>query len=267
MFGVITENDQSQWSDATGSLYHFPKRYSKYLRPGTDVIYYKGGLTNKKFASNRLSNHPHYFGVAKIGEVFPDQESSKGDLFAIIENYQPFDEAVFAKQNGQYLEIIPESRRSNYWRDGVRQISEDTYRKIISQANFDKSSLPDEIHAALEVNDLEQVLESGVEGDKTHRYVSTYERDSALRKAAIAFHKPVCKGCGFDFEVVYGEHGKGYIQIHHIQPIASFDSPKMVNPQTDLVPLCANCHAMVHRRKDRTLSVDDLKKMIAGPAK
>ena len=34
---IITENDVSQWEDQTGVLYHFPKRYEKYLKPG-DVV-------------------------------------------------------------------------------------------------------------------------------------------------------------------------------------------------------------------------------------
>ncbi|HCI1809008.1 TPA: restriction endonuclease, partial [Pseudomonas aeruginosa] len=48
------------------------------------------------------------------------------------------------------------------------------------------------------------------------------------------------------------------------QPISEFEAPKAVNPETDLVPLCANCHAVVHRRRDRTLSVDELKGLVRG---
>ena len=33
----------------TGILYHYPKRYSKYLKKGTLAIYYKGKLRNRKF--------------------------------------------------------------------------------------------------------------------------------------------------------------------------------------------------------------------------
>ena len=45
MYTVIVENDESIWSDDTGVLYHFPKRYVNLLSPGTNVIYYKGKLT------------------------------------------------------------------------------------------------------------------------------------------------------------------------------------------------------------------------------
>ncbi len=49
MYAVIVENDVSQWDDDTGVLYHFPKRYLKYLQPGTHVIYYKGRIKDKAY--------------------------------------------------------------------------------------------------------------------------------------------------------------------------------------------------------------------------
>ena len=73
-FVVIVENDESEWSDETGILYHYPKRYSKYLKKGTLAIYYKGKLRNRKFEKTRLTNEPHYFGVAKIGDSYKDKQ-------------------------------------------------------------------------------------------------------------------------------------------------------------------------------------------------
>ena len=83
MHTVITENDISDWSDDTGVLYNFPKRYQRLLEPGTEVIYYKGRIRDKKFSEKRLSADPHYFGTAIIGNVYPDRKSQKGDLFAL----------------------------------------------------------------------------------------------------------------------------------------------------------------------------------------
>lgn len=122
MYTIITENDESAWADETGVRYHFPKKYQKHLKPGTKVIYYKGILKNKKFSSKRLSDAPHYFAIAKIGKTYPDKESSKNDFFATITDFIPFKEAVLAKYDSKYLETIPDSRKSNYWRDGVRAI-------------------------------------------------------------------------------------------------------------------------------------------------
>lgn len=61
-----------------------------------------------------------------------------------------------------------------------------------------------------------------------------------------------CNICGFDFEKVYGKLGKDYIEVHHITPIGELSSAEGyegTDPQKDLIPLCSNCHSMIHRRK------------------
>ncbi|RMD59199.1 hypothetical protein D6833_11785 [Candidatus Parcubacteria bacterium] len=73
--------------------------------------------------------------------------------------------------------------------------------------------------------------------------------------------------CGFDFESVYGERGKGYIEVHHVVPISRLDGETLVDPEKDVVVLCANCHRMVHRRKDNVLSLSELKLIIQENAK
>ncbi|WP_017517014.1 hypothetical protein ACQCLI_12815 [Pseudomonas nitroreducens] len=136
MPAVIAENDVSIWNDETGAIYHFPKRYSSILKPGTQVIYYKGKLLDKAFTERRLSERPHYFGVARIGSVEPDPESDKGDLLAIIDDYEPFAFAVPAKEGDSYLETIPPSMAKNYWRNGVREIGQRVFNSILSRATI-----------------------------------------------------------------------------------------------------------------------------------
>ena len=133
---VIVENDTSQWDDQTGAVYHFPKRYSTWLVEGAEVIYYKGRIKDKGFVSLRLSADPHYFGKARIGEIHADRNSTKGDLFALIENFTPFEEAVPSKIDGLYLETVPAIRVKNYWRDGVMPISQADYEAILSHAKL-----------------------------------------------------------------------------------------------------------------------------------
>ena len=48
----------------------------------------------------------------------------------------------------------------------------------------------------------------------------------------------------------YGEIGKEFIEIHHLNPISETDGEHEVNPATDLIPLCSNCHSMIHRLED-----------------
>ena len=62
------------------------------------------------------------------------------------------------------------------------------------------------------------------------------------------------------FEDKYGEMGVGFIHIHHIVPISEIGKEYKINYKTDLVPVCPNGHAMLHRKvNDRTLTVEELK--------
>ena len=68
--------------------------------------------------------------------------------------------------------------------------------------------------------------------------------------------------CGFDYEKVYGELGRGYIEVHHIKPLASQEEEVRVNPETDLICVCANCHRMLHRYRNYIISVEELRRII-----
>lgn len=67
-----------------------------------------------------------------------------------------------------------------------------------------------------------------------------------------------CEICGFSFEKMYGEIGKNYIHVHHLKPLSEIKEEYVMNPKEDLIPVCANCHAMIHRNSDQ-LSMIELK--------
>jgi putative restriction endonuclease len=160
--------------------------------------------------------------------------------------------------NNKYLEVIPSNLASNYWRNGVRPISQENYEFILSHisgANI-KITGPDIS------NDQNDMFESLHEGRANKKYVTVYERNPVLRRQAIAIHGCRCAACNFDYEATYGDYGKGYIHIHHKKPVSELGSSTLIDPSTDLVPLCANCHAMVHRKKAETLSIDELKSLL-----
>lgn len=249
---IITENDESQWDDKTGEYYHFPSKYKNKLVKGAKVIYYKGKRNNKDFV--RLSNDPHYFGIAEIGDIERDlSENSKNSFYARIENYQPFISAVdFKDADGTYLENV---LTKNHFRDGVRVIDDTIYSKILVETNLFKDSSPEE-----EITG-KSFVSFGIEGRKKVRYSTTYERDLKLRNAAIAIHGTTCKCCHFNFEKSYGDLGKDFIHVHHIKPISE-SGETIVNPETDLTVLCPNCHYMIHRKRNYTLSIEELKDML-----
>lgn len=97
-----------------------------------------------------------------------------------------------------------------------------------------------------------------IEGVRKRIVVNCYERSSAARKLCIKYHGLKCSVCGMSFEDVYGKIGHGYIHVHHLVPPSAIGKRYYLNPKRDLRPVCANCHAMIHRR-DPPYTIDQLK--------
>lgn len=93
--------------------------------------------------------------------------------------------------------------------------------------------------------------------------VNSYERNINARNKAIEHHGLDCKVCGFNFEKVFGEIGKNFIHVHHIVPISEVKEDYEINPSEDLVPVCPNCHAMLHR-SNPVMKVEELKKKLSS---
>lgn len=100
------------------------------------------------------------------------------------------------------------------------------------------------------------------EGNSEQVSTNRYERSLEARKRAIEYHGLRCIVCGMDFEETYGKIGRGFIHIHHIVPISSKGKTK-IDYEKDLVPVCPNCHAMLHRGDNGSvLSVKELKSIL-----
>ncbi|MDR2204136.1 MAG: HNH endonuclease [Nitrososphaerota archaeon] len=97
-----------------------------------------------------------------------------------------------------------------------------------------------------------------IEGAKRSITVNAYERNLRARKQCIKHYGTKCLVCNFDFFKEYGQIGKDYIQVHHLVPIHEIGEEYEVDPIKDLVPICPNCHVMVHKGKN-TLTVNDLR--------
>ena len=96
----------------------------------------------------------------------------------------------------------------------------------------------------------------------TRAVVNRYEQDPDARRACIAHHGSSCAACGFSFEERYGEIGLDFSPVHHLVPVSQLASSYQLDPITDLVPLCANCHAMAHRGVGTPRTVAELRRII-----
>jgi 5-methylcytosine-specific restriction protein A len=121
---------------------------------------------------------------------------------------------------------------------------------------------PDSIQQDILAEEVEDDGPPSKEGAAKEYYGKRYERDPANRKKAIKIHGLTCKICNFNFEENYGERGADFIEVHHCKPIYTFGGQaQTVDPRTDLVPVCSNCHRMIHRRSDQILTIEKLKDM------
>lgn len=94
------------------------------------------------------------------------------------------------------------------------------------------------------------------------------ERDPKLRRRKLAHAKrrgvPIaCEVCGFDFERIYGDRGRDYIECHHRTPLHVTGETE--TRLSDLALICSNCHRMVHRTNP-WLTVEALKELVTSRA-
>jgi 5-methylcytosine-specific restriction protein A len=123
-------------------------------------------------------------------------------------------------------------------------------------------------HGSKEFPAIEEVPDETrfIEGATKKIFVNSYERSPEARKKCISHYGPTCVVCGFDFEKTYGEIGRAFTHVHHLIPLSNLEGPYVVDPIKDLRPVCANCHAMIHRTVP-ALTVEQVHKAVTDQRK
>lgn len=104
------------------------------------------------------------------------------------------------------------------------------------------------------------------EGASITVIVNRYERNNLAREKCIDHFGAICQVCDEDFGSKYGEIGEGYIDVHHKVEISSIGKQYQVDPINHLVPVCPNCHSMLHKKKP-PYTVPELKAIIENQAR
>lgn len=99
------------------------------------------------------------------------------------------------------------------------------------------------------------------EGKVLNVSVNKLERNHKTRKICLDHYGHNCQVCNFNFEEHFGEIGKDFIRVHHLLELSEIREEYEVNPLQDLVPVCPNYHAMLHKRKP-AFSISELKSML-----
>lgn len=105
-----------------------------------------------------------------------------------------------------------------------------------------------------------------LEGNLTKITVNKYERNPINRELCLSKKGYSCCVCGFNFREHYGLIGKKYIEVHHVIPVSKVGPDYRIDIDNDLVPVCSNCHSMLHR-EDPPLSPEKLRNIIENSKK
>lgn len=225
-------------------------------------------------------NHPGFALVVRQFKTNTKQERYNVGDIVYIYCTRPFMrvmyKAVVEKESMASNEIVDDS---NYWfiqEEHEKALSGKYARlRLIAQADTERLSLDElkrhglkaapqgplrvsaELANYIDCN-MDEFRDDGIfpdssdvyEGAKTQILVNKYERSSIARQRCIAENGTTCFVCGLNFEDFYGEIGKGFIHVHHIVPLHEIGETYKVDYKKDLIPVCPNCHAMLHRKKD-----------------
>lgn len=157
-------------------------------------------------------------------------------------------------------DVQPKPESINFARDAFVQLKPDDPKCAILHNMFQLDDLEPTIGNSIFPNDVTNP-ELYPEGSVSRVSVNRYERDPRARSECIRHHGPACSVCEFDFQKVFGKLGSGHIHVHHITPLSDVGDGYVVNPIEDLIPVCPNCHAMLHKRSP-PLAVPELQKIM-----
>lgn len=181
-----------------------------------------------------------------------------------LKAHDTFERYCFAKYNKGIVTIT--SKGSKFLQenmDKLRYLLVNDFQWDDLKEGLDIIQKSTEEKRKIEVFDETITIQEGV---KKLLETKIYERSSKLREIAIKHYMKngdiLCDACKFSFNKFYGKIGKGYIEIHHIKPIFKYEDEelgKTINiALKNVIPLCSNCHRIIHRDWKNPLQVDFL---------
>ncbi len=132
--------------------------------------------------------------------------------------------------------------------------------------NFSKWDLVLENLGLSNIDNAENEFEKDIkteeilEGGSYSKMVKIFKRNPKAKLECLIHYGYDCQICGFNFDE-YGDIGKNYIQVHHKELLSLKKEEYIIDPINDLIPLCANCHVMVHS-KNPPYEIEELKKLM-----
>ena len=109
------------------------------------------------------------------------------------------------------------------------------------------------------------------EGERKHitKEMEVIRRNPQLRQQCISRYGYQCQCCGMNFAEIYGKAlGANFIEVHHLKPISTFETDGIPEDFVEnLVPLCSNCHSMIHHIEQSEHPLRELREAYKGAKK
>lgn len=170
-------------------------------------------------------------------------------------SFEEWDEILenYLRENEVKVLLDGRKEETDFKADNSKELAKLRAKRKVEKFDFQKEVvLPDEIEKD----------ETFLEGSTTQKLVNSYERNSAARQKCLEKFGFTCAACDLDMEQKYGEIAKKFIHVHHTVPLSKIGEEYEIDPTNDLIPLCPNCHSIVHR-KEPPYTVEELRKIIA----
>lgn len=180
---------------------------------------------------------------------------------------------IYFRANQEFITKDLESLKLDFSKPKEKNEKGDYYVKIHNKNNLNqiinfifiqKLKLVDKhstiIQNIIYADEVDSEIEFS-EGKTKKVLVNSYERNTEARVKCIEHFGTNCQVCNFNFQEKFGDLGKKFIHIHHKTEISTIGEEYLVNPTRDLIPVCPNCHSMLHKRKP-AFSIEELKKIM-----
>lgn len=215
-----------------------------YLSKGFKKIFYKLKVVNDDFPVDELANQDY-------SEYYIEEPWKDSDRIIQLEMINEYSEET--KNKFSYKNLKKNGLKATFQNKNIINNNNQLLEYFLSVDNSGEI-----------INSQGEDLEKGYpEGGKKQIMVNAYERSEKARKECIEHYGYNCAVCGFDFKSKYGEIGENFIHVHHKKPLSEINEGYQVDPINDLVPVCANCHTIIHRRKP-ALTIEDVKNFISN---
>jgi len=224
---------------ATGWFAVFPKKLEKCRATAKAIGRSDFNLVVYRTKTNDERDH-HVIPFSKVADLFVEESLTHSDANGSIRwNATLKNGLLHVSHTGKYFDV-----------------SSFHQKPLISESTSSESLLAEEVSE-------DEVF---TEGSVVRVSVNRYERDPDARRRCIKLFGPICTVCNFNFATVYGSSMDGFIHVHHLTPLHQIGKGYVVNPQTDLVPVCPNCHAVIHSKKPQ-LTISEVRRLIQNKGK